>query len=419
VVYVLLRFPALTETFIAREIWELRQAQDIDIQIYCLLNPKSEPVNTLSEKLLPYVHNASPVYSWRFWWAQLHFLYTRPRVYTSLLRRLLTEPYPAKMLRLCLRRLLIFLKAISLAHLLEDVDMDLIHTHFAGWSGAGAWVIANLLNQPFTVTAGHGYDIYTSSSLVRLITTDAKHVITVAEFNRQVVLKKSPELKEDDTSLIPCSIDLTEFEPTRPKEEHTPTAIIAVGRLVEKKGLQYLVQACQFLEAEGVLFRCTIIGGGTAAAERELKQLIRESGLDERFTLKGARSFSEILEELDHHDIFVLPCVVAQDGDRDARPVVMVEAAAMGLPVISTPVGGIPELVNNGRTGLLVPERDAEHLAEAIKKLILDKELRKEMGRNGRLWVEKEFDIKKNAAKIASIFHEVAAEDRLKREPNS
>ncbi len=156
-------------------------------------------------------------------------------------------------------------------------------------------------------------------------------------------------------------------------------------------------------------FCCTIIGGGPKASEKALKQLVHDCDLNDQVVLKGACDFLEVLDAFSRHDIFVLACVISQDGDRDGIPNALIEAAAMQLPVISTSVSGIPELVKHGETGWVVPARDAPALADAIKVLAADKKLRERLGQNARLWVEQEFEIHRNVAKLLNLFHQITS----------
>jgi len=203
---------------------------------------------------------------------------------------------------------------------------------------------------------------------------------------------------------------LEQFHPPTPEkdEDKGPLSILSVGSLVTKKGHKYLIQACRELKARGVNFRCTIIGGGHG--EKALKQLIRECDLEGLVDLRGPRTQPEVLRAYQEHDLFVLACVVLSSGARDGIPVVLMEAMATQMPVISTPVSGIPELVRHEETGWLVPERDATAIAEAITRLAADKPLCQRLGRNGQALVEKEFEIQGNAAQLADMFRKIEAE---------
>jgi len=407
VAYVLFRFPVLTETFVANEIWALRQQAGIKVHLFSLLKPKDEPVHPLSEQLVEHVNYAPDVHTWRLWRAQFHFLVRSPGRYLTLLTELVTQPYPGRRANLFLKRVAVFLKAVALAYELKNTPVRLLHTHFAWLSGAAARIISELLGRPFTVTV-HAYDIFSSENdLLCFTTCAASRVVAISEFNRQTVLECCPDVKERIATVIHCGIDVDMFCPMA-RADAEPLSILSVGSLVAKKGHKYLIQACQQLKANGVDFRCSIIGGGSG--EKALEQLIRECELEGLVDLKGPCKQSDVLNAYQEYDLFALACVVLLDGGRDGIPVVLMEAMAMQMPVISTPVSGIPELVRHGETGWLVPERDATALAEAITRLAADEPLRKRLGRNGRALVEKEFEIRGNAARLADVFRQVNSE---------
>jgi glycosyltransferase involved in cell wall biosynthesis len=177
---------------------------------------------------------------------------------------------------------------------------------------------------------------------------------------------------------------------------------LAVARLVEKKGYPYLIKACQILAAQGYDFQCLIVGGGPQ--ERLLKQMIEEFDLSKYVSLVGIVFQERLRDYFNQADMFVLPCIVASDQDRDGIPNTLIEAMAMEIPVISTYVSGIPELIEDRKTGLLVPPQDEVSLAKAIATLLEDKELKETLGKAGRNKVIQEFEIKKNTCRLLDIF---------------
>ena len=417
IAYVLFKFPVLTETFIANEIWALQQQEGVKVRLFSLLKPEVGPVHPLSEQLVTGVWYAPDISSWQLWRAQLYFLTRSPGLYFALLGRLLGQAYPMKFFQpqffqLFFKRLAIFLKAVAVAHKLRDIPVRVVHTHFAWLSGAAARVIATLLDLPFTVTV-HAYDIFSvENDLLCFTTSAAARVIAISEFNKKTVLDMCPAVEERAVTVIHCGIDLNLFRPSvrvpSVRAGGEPLSILAVGSLTPKKGHKYLIRACQQLKVNGVDFRCTIMGGGPD--EEDMKRLIRECDLEDLVTLRGACRQPEVLSAYQEHDLFALTCVVLSDGGRDGIPVVLMEAMAMQMPVVSTPVSGIPELVRHGETGWLVPERDEIAIAEAITYLAADRPLRERLGRNGRVLVEQEFEILGNAARLAGVFRQVEAE---------
>jgi glycosyltransferase involved in cell wall biosynthesis len=177
--------------------------------------------------------------------------------------------------------------------------------------------------------------------------------------------------------------------------------ILSVGRFCEKKGFAYLIQACHRLKQDGRRFVCRIVGFGPLQAQ--LEALIRDLGLQECVFLAGKMTQDKLIQEYRQADLFVLPCLVADDGDRDGIPNVLVEAMAMRIPVVSTPVSGIVELVEPMENGLLAPERDLEALTAAIEMLLDDAGLRERLGSNGRRKVMAGFGLDVSTAKLRRL----------------
>jgi len=403
VAYILLRFPVLTETFVADEIWELQQV-GVRVRIFSLLSSEAGPVHPVSQQLAKEAQYAPELYSWRLWWAQVYFFFKSPLLYLTLLSTLIRQPSPQSFRYYFPRRVLIFLKAVALAYALKNTPVQLLHAHFAWLSGAAARVISKLLGIPFTVTV-HAYDIYSSNDLLCLTARAASHVIAISETNKQTVLEMCPGLREELISVIHCGINMELFAPPARAKDRDVLSILSVGSLIPKKGHEYLIRACQQLKAKGINFQCTIIGGG--GREAALRQLIHDCDLAGSVVLTGPRQREAVLEAYRRSDLFVLASVVTSSGDRDGIPVVLMEAMAMDLPVISTQVSGIPELVKHQQTGWLIPERDVEALVAAIVHLGDDEELQARLARNGRTLVAQEFDIKQNARRLADIFQHV------------
>jgi glycosyltransferase involved in cell wall biosynthesis len=405
--YILYRFPTLSETFIARELDAL-QRRGVHLTITSLLPPRRGPTNKVAEQLLAQVGYVPGPLELHFWGALIYYALRQPGVLLRTLMALLSQPYPGTFFQLLVWRTYMFAKGVAAAYMLREVKLDLLHTHFAAWPAAAATVAAALLKLPFSVTAGHGYDLYTSSTLLEYTVDAAAQVVTIAEQRRQDILQRCPQLTGADVPVIPCGIDVAAI-PVFTRADTNQIRIISVGRFIEAKGHEYLVQACSELKNRGIEFRCTIVGSGTPEAERALVELIDQLQLQDEISLAGALSFDEILNQFQEHDMYVMPCVVASDNTRDATPVVFVEAAATGLPLISTPIGGVPEIVVDNVTGLLVAQRNAVAVADAIIELASDPLRRRQLGANGRRLVEEKFDSTKNAERLVGLFTRVAA----------
>ncbi len=184
--------------------------------------------------------------------------------------------------------------------------------------------------------------------------------------------------------------------------------MLTVATLGETKGLVYLLKSCKALKKRGFVFKCEIIGGTHEPIYTnyyvELKKLRGKFGLEKSVSFLGAQPFNNVLEGYKNADIFILPCVIARDGSRDVTPNVLIEAMAMKIPVISTNITGIPELVQDGISGILVPPENECALTEAIIRLINDDKLRRDLGEKAREKVEERFDINKNILKYIDLF---------------
>jgi glycosyltransferase involved in cell wall biosynthesis len=199
-------------------------------------------------------------------------------------------------------------------------------------------------------------------------------------------------------------LDTDYFAPApRERTGDSVPQILAVGRFVEKKGFRYLVEACALLKARGERFRCLMIGENGDQSE-SIKSRISELGLDGVVRMQGAVTHEELRRIYRESDIFALPCLVAADGDRDGIPNVLAEAMASGLAVVTTAVSGIPELVRDRIDGLIVPERDPQALAAALRQLMQDRALSRRLGKGGRERVCRVFDSSKTTLQLQALF---------------
>ena len=181
---------------------------------------------------------------------------------------------------------------------------------------------------------------------------------------------------------------------------------MSVAQLAPRKGFHVLIEACHYLTQQDVPFRCYIFGEGTERSR--LESLIKEYNLGDRILMPGRIHQAELRQFLNRADVFVLPCVRDNDGDQDGIPVVLMEAMAMELPVISTSLSGIPELISHERNGLLVPPSDAVALADALQRLKNNRAMRKQLGKLGRETVIGDFNIHRSAERMAALLEEAA-----------
>jgi glycosyltransferase involved in cell wall biosynthesis len=275
--------------------------------------------------------------------------------------------------------------------LLPERRVTHLHAHFAHSPTSVAMFTSRLTGIPFSFTA-HAKDIYTSDPRqIREKIGLARFVVTCTEYNR----KHLRELSDGYATPIHRNyhgIDIKLFSDKNeiPKIPVQPYQILTIARLTAKKGLPTVYEALKILADSGVKFKHTLIGDGE---DREsILQLIKKLGLSSVTRWLGTRPHPVVLDHYRTADLFVLGCEVAPNGDRDGIPNVLMESMALGLPVVATKISGIPELVENERTGLLVPPGQPDKLAEAMQRMLTDTEMRKRVIAAARELVVREFD---------------------------
>jgi colanic acid/amylovoran biosynthesis glycosyltransferase len=292
-------------------------------------------------------------------------------------------------------------QALCLAELVILRRIRHLHAHFASSPTAVARLAARFAGIPYSFTA-HAKDIFHETvrmSDLREKVRDADGAITVSDYNleflRRVCGEPAGKVRRVYNGL---HLDRFGFESPRNREPR----VVAVGRLIEKKGFADLIEACRILQESGILLTCSIIG--TGELESDLRGRISRCGLEGRVELLGPRPQAEIVDRVRAAAVFAAPCVVGEDGNRDGLPTTLVEAMAIGTPCVSTDVTGIPEVVRDGLTGLQVAQRDPAALASAIRRLLESADLRIELAANARALVESEFDVHANAARVRALF---------------
>jgi glycosyltransferase involved in cell wall biosynthesis len=292
-------------------------------------------------------------------------------------------------------------QAVLLAREVRRCGLGHLHAPFASDAATVARLAARFAGVPYSFTA-RAKDIFHDSARpddLRKKLRDAAGVVTVSDYHLDYLRRTFGPLAAH-VRRVYNGLDLDEFPYESPRAR--PARVVAVGRLVEKKGFADLIDACALLARRGRPFACRIIG--TGALEGELRARIGGLGLQAQVELVGPRPQNEIIEEMRGAAALAAPCVVCPDGDRDGLPNVIQEALALGTPVVSTDVTGIPEVVRDGQTGLLVPQHDPAALAAALERLLTDPELRVELAARARRFMEAEFNIHHNTARRRALF---------------
>lgn len=394
VLYLVSLFPCWSETFIVREIRAL-VARGVDVRILSLKHPYEKLVHPQAQQLLDRV--TYPVRRGQAIINMARELAAAPSVHARVLARIVRGLIGSPV---CLAKTLVtWWRTVAVAPRLRQQRPDLLHAHWATYPSTAAWILSESLGVPFSFTS-HAHDIFAEDQLLRAKLARARFAVTISDFNRESLRKRFGEGAVHDLYVIRCGVSLEEFE-YRPGGREQGY-ILSVGRLEEVKGFPYLVTACRILRDRGIAVRCDIVGDGRQ--RRELESWIAREGLHEVVRLRGAMGQREVSELLYRASVFALACVVTDRGDRDGVPVVLMEAMAVGLPVISTKISGIPELVEDDVNGRLVHARDALALADAISALLNDSDLRGRFVAQGRETIERQFNVEREAERLLRCF---------------
>lgn len=400
VAYLLKTFPRLSETFILNEILGLEQ-MGVEIQIFSLKMPDAGPVHSSVAAVkaeIDYVPSLGPQFRLnnlaRLLACQFLLLFQETRRYFGAAKFHFFKPGKS--------RLKDFLQACYLAWVLRRDRFQHLHVHFANVPATVAEVVHRLIGIPYSLTA-HAKDIYLTppAELARKIQT-AVCVLTCTEHNRQYLSQLAPG--STPVHLAYHGIDVSRFsgQPCDAGALDTRKAhILSVGRFCEKKGFEYLIQSCRLLADRGYLFECKIVGYGELLDK--LQSMIADLALGGYVSLSDKMTQDQLATLYPQASMFVLPCLITDNGDRDGIPNVLIEAMASGTPVISTNVSGITELVRHNENGLLVAQRNATALADAMEHLIVRSDTRSRLAQCARETVSSRFTLEASAQRVYDI----------------
>jgi glycosyltransferase involved in cell wall biosynthesis len=294
-----------------------------------------------------------------------------------------------------------FLWSLEIAGIIKSQDIQHLHLHFASPLVWLAYILHRFLGISYTFTT-HANDIFVNPSpFLRQWADSSKRVITVSEFNRKYI-NENFNIPLDKIDIINYCIYVDKIEPIK-KYTNDPFKIVSISRLVEKKGYQYLLEACKMLKDSNVKFSCEIRGEGPQRSI--LERIIATNGLKEEVTLGGFIKHEDVFRFIRSGSVFVLPCIRAGDDDMDGIPNVLMEAMASEVPTVSTDITGIPELIDDGIDGIIVPQNDPRSLADAILKIRNDTNFAEKIRKNGREKIRKKFNVDSNVKLLlGSIF---------------
>jgi len=406
--YVVKRFPRVSETFIAQEVLELER-HGAEVQILALSENDAPADHAWLRELRAPVRNVS---NWSGDpWDELcrrHQQTGGGRGVRRALATLLDCPPDRARRRLA--------QGVAIAQISDRDQLDHLHAHFANSPADVALLAHHLSATPFSFTA-HAKDIWTNPAgpaQWRRLVRHAEFAVTVSEATRGhlaelVGVRLAPKIRH-----LYNGVDLRRLHPVGVRRAPgSVPRLLCVARLIEKKGIDVLLDACVLLMRAGVAFEVVVIGDGPLADQLRCRR--DALGLENHVDFRGAAAHEEVVGQLHRSAVFVLPCRVAGDGDRDTLPTVLLEAMACGVACVSTHVGGVPEIVEDGVTGRIVPPGNPGQLAAALMPLLQGPMVCEQMGRRGRQRAEQLFDRTRTVARLYDWFSASAAGPKLRR----
>jgi len=422
VAYVMSRFPRLTETFILYEILALRR-HGLDVQVYPLMrerktrrapdgaSPLGKAINLVSGEsgelvmhdeartLLPRVHY-SPLISRRIIRAMLGALVRDPASFLTTLGKVVA--YNVGSINYLLGGLAIFPKAIYLGAEMRRAGVTHVHAHFANHPTTAVYVIWRMFGIPYSFT-GHGADLQVDQHMLREKVRAAVFVRAIADDGRSLILAHAPHDSAAKVVTVPCGVDSAVFDsPPRIRSASTQLRLLCVATMYEVKGHHYLFKAIALLVDRGFDITCELVGDGPDRAALEME--VATMGLADRITFLGPQTRSEIVAHMHGADALVVPSVPTTSGRREGLPVVIMEAMAARLAVVASGISGIPEIVIDGETGLLVPPRDPDAIANAVGLLAGDDAMRQRLVEAAHDLVGRRYDLAVVSKRMIELF---------------
>ena len=410
--YLLRSYPRLSQTFILNEILALEKI-GVLIQIFALTNPREKVVQMQVDQVQAPVHyldgdtqprSLRTMFNENIrvaWWHLQGYIRSLAYIASN---KGIDKGYTASSRWECFLQAVHVVYLFTLSERRTGKKIDHLHAHFAHDPALIAYLVHRMTGIPFSFTA-HARDLYQvhEKPLTDRIRR-AKAVITCCGANLEYLNQIAPA-QQSKFSLIYHGVNLKDFQPD-------PTAassfvpenpiILSVGRLVEKKGFPDLLQALLRVREKGQRFCCTIYGDGPLFQQLEI--WIKEHGMTNEVKLMGDRTQQELISVYQSATLFALTPIQTEDGDRDGIPNVLVEAMAVGLPVITTSVAGIPELVENDQNGLIYQPHDVEGISSGIVDLLRDAEKRRQFSDAASKKVKEQFDVVQAAQRLKTLF---------------
>lgn len=394
IVYVLERFPSGTLNFVYNEIRVLER-EGFAVEIHSLIPGGFCPRE--AEEFAGRIRNVRPAPPGAVLRAVLHYLLLRP---FALLGLFLTLPFENRSgrWRKIPRSYGHVLVGVYFAWLMRD-RRDHIHAHFAFKAATAALVAARLNGGTFSFTAHGSATVYPPSRFhLRSKVRGASFVVAVSEFNRRAMLGLCPDVAPERIEVNRTGVLIEQFPPRDNDRRRPAGRILCVATLYPVKNHEGLVRACGHLVRRGVEFSLDLVGQDDLGLSDRLRRLAREEGCEDRIVFHGGVDHGEIPRFLENADVCVL------SSFSEGVPVSLMEAMARGVPVVGPRVTGVPELVEEGRSGLLADPHDPASIADALEKILRDPGAAAAMADRARERIEEQYDMTRNAERLAGIF---------------
>ncbi|HUR84047.1 MAG TPA: glycosyltransferase [Solirubrobacteraceae bacterium] len=396
VAYFVSRFPHCSETFIVRELDAVSARPGVDIELFALFSARGATAHPAARPWTARLHRcgAGAALAGLAWWAcrrplrllssialVVHGHRSNPR---TLVRALATIPIAAAHAR--------SVRALGVGH---------VHAHYATYPALAAWLCRRLTNIGYSFTA-HAHDVFVDRSLLARKLRDARFVVTISRFNRELLAAEAAP-RGTPVHVVHCGVDPGAYVyRSRSPRGAGPVHALCVASLQEYKGHRWLLEALAHGGPALERIRLDLVGEGPL--RRPLEDLAARLGLGDRVRFAGALPEEEVARKLAEADLFVLPSIVARDGQMEGLPVALIEALAAGVPVVATRLSGVPELVADGITGVLAPPADAAALADALRRVLDDPAAAATRAAAGRGVVEAAFDVRESGRRLAGLF---------------
>ncbi len=389
-------FPVLTETFIEAEIDELVKRNNLDVWVLSLKGDKKKLPDRLKERT---VYKRLGLMT-----AFLGILFGVSRLGVAFEANELIKSGKTNFIK----SIFLFIKCLGYTRIISKIKPDLLVSHFLSGPSTICMFASKVLSLPYGISA-HAKDVTVESELVPQKMATAKFVLVCNKNAQKSLIEQSGNVGLDKIILQYHGVDVKKYseQPIKHKEklvEPDKPLIVSIGRLTEKKGHTYLIEASKILKERGVNHLIDIIGPGPMY--KELNDKVAELDLAGWVEIPGDGAglpHKETLSYLGKADVGVFSGIKTDQGDEDGMPNALLEYASMSVPIVTTDTGSTRDFVENGKTGLMVPQEDPYLLADAIEKLIFDKELCSELTKNAFQKVSEEFNIDKNIVKLEKI----------------